>query len=86
MVEGLALVLVLQDVAFSTRAQVAALGVGTLLRADTRRSTFVKIFTECRVVRVDDFASWTGAEGSNRCLDAAVGAGSAVATVRVALC
>jgi hypothetical protein len=33
---------------------------------------------------VDDFTSWTSAQGSDRCLDAAVGAGSAVALVGVA--
>ena len=86
MVEGLALVLVLKDVTLSTRTQVAALGVCAGLRADARWRAFVKILAEGRVCWVDHFASGAGAEWADRCLDAAVGAGSGVTTIAVTFC
>ena len=85
MVEGFALVLVLQDVTLGAGTQVAALGVCAGLGAYARWGAFVQVLAEGRVVRVDDFAGRAGAERADRCLDAAVGAGVAVAAVGVAL-
>ena len=84
MVEGFALVFGLKDVTLGARAEVAALGVGAGLGADARWGTLVKVLAEGRVVGVDDFAGRAGTEGADRCLDAAVGAGLAVAAVGVA--
>jgi hypothetical protein len=85
-VEGLALVLVLKDVTFGTRTQITALGVRAGLGADARWGTFVQILAEGRVCWIDDFASGAGAEWADRCLDAAVGAGSGVTTIAVTFC
>jgi hypothetical protein len=85
-VEGLALVLVLKDVTFGTRTQITALGVRAGLGADARWGTFVQILAEGRVCWIDDFASGAGAEWADRCLDAAVGAGSSVTTITVTFC
>ncbi len=86
MVEGLALVLILKDVTFGTRTQITALGVCAGLGADARWRAFVKILAKGWVCGVDDFASGAGAEWADRCLDAAVGAGSGVTTIAVTFC
>ena len=62
MVEGLALVLVLQDVALGTGAQVAALGVGTSLRADSRRCALIQVLAQSRISRIENLSSWAGAK------------------------
>jgi hypothetical protein len=85
-VEGLALVLVLKDITLSTRTQITTLGVCAGLRADARWRAFVKILAKGWVCWVDDFASGAGAEWADRCLDAAIGAGSGVTTIAVTFC
>ena len=75
-----------QSISLSARAEVASLWVGTLLWADSRWSTFIQILAVCGIVSSQHFTGWTCAQWSDRCLDAAVGTGSSIATICVALC
>ena len=65
MVVGLALVLVLEDIALSTGAYVAGLGVGTSLGADSRRCTLVKILAISWIIWIENLSSRASAEWPN---------------------